>query len=135
MTNIRGGCLCGQVRYTIVGEPRRSGICHCRDCQRYTGSAFEPFMVFRAASVSIQGDLRSFKAIADSGNAIYRRFCPNCGSKVVNEADGAPGMIIVLAGTLDDPTAFVPNVELFCDTAWSWAHSASERKRFRGMPV
>jgi len=135
MTDITGGCLCGRARYAITGEPIRNGICHCRNCQRYTGSAFEPFMIFPAASVNIQGDLRSFGAVADSGNTVYRRFCPNCGSGVVNEGDGASMIIIVLVGTLDDPNVFVPSVEIMCDTAWSWAQSASGRKRFPGMPV
>ena len=135
MTDITGGCLCGRVRYTIIGEPMRSGICHCRNCQRYTGSAFEPLMIFPAASVNIQGDLRSFGAVADFGNTVYRRFCPNCGSGVVNKGDEASEIIIVLVGTLDDPTVFVPNVEIMCETAWSWAQSASRRKRFRGMPM
>jgi hypothetical protein len=99
MVGITGGCLCGQVRYTIIGRPIRSGICHCRDCQRYTGSAFESFMIFFATSVSIRGHLRSFGGIADPGNAVYRRFCPDCGSGVVNWSDGDPGIIVVQAGT------------------------------------
>jgi hypothetical protein len=92
-------------------------------------------MIFPAASVNVQGDLRSFGAVADSGNTVYRRFCPNCGSGVVNEGDGDPGRIVVLVGTLDDPTVFIPNVEIMCDTAWPWVPGGSGRKRFRGMPV
>jgi hypothetical protein len=135
MVSATGGCLCGRVRYAIVGEPIRSGICHCRNCQRYTGSAFEPFMIFPTASVSLQGELCSFGMTSDSGNAVYRRFCPNCGSGVVNEGDRDPGRIVVLVGTLDDPTAFAPTVDIFCDTARSWAHATSGRKQFRGMPA
>jgi hypothetical protein len=123
------------VRYTIAGEAMRSGVCHCSNCKRYTGSAFEPFMIFPATSVKIKGDLRSFGTIADSGNTVYRRFCPCCGSGVVNQGDGAPELIIVLVGTLDDPSSFIPTVEIFCDTAWPWAQRVSGRKRFRGMPV
>jgi hypothetical protein len=92
-------------------------------------------MIFPAASVNIQGNLSSFGAIADSGKVVYRRFCPNCGSGVANGSNGDSGIIVVLAGTLDDTTAFVPTVEIFCDKALPWAHNVSERKRFRGMPV
>jgi hypothetical protein len=66
---------------------------------------------------------------------VYRRFCPNCGSGVVNEGQGDPSKIVVLIGTLDHPIAFEPTVEIFCDTALPWAHVASERKLFSGMPV
>src|SRR5258708_24173052 len=59
MTSTTGGCLCGRVRYSITAAPIRSGICHCRNCRRYTGSAFEPFMMFHAASVNLQGELRT----------------------------------------------------------------------------
>jgi hypothetical protein len=60
MANITGGCLCGRVRYTVTGEPAFSGLCHCRNCQRYTGSAFEALIAFPAASVSVQGELKAY---------------------------------------------------------------------------
>jgi putative transposase len=68
-------------------------------------------------------------------NFLRVRSCPNCGSGVINGGDSDPDRVVGLVGTLDDPTPFVPNVEIFCDTAWPWAHDVSERKRFRGMPV
>ena len=52
MANITGGCLCGRVRYTVTGEPAFSGLCHCRNCQRCTGSAFEALIAFPAAGSS-----------------------------------------------------------------------------------
>ena len=133
MTTAAGGCLCGRVRYVILGEPLRSGMCNCRSCQRYTGSAFEPFLSFPASAVGITGKLRTFEHFGDSGRPVHRRFCPNCGSGVVN-ADPTHGLIIVLAGTLDDPTVFKPTIEICCDTALPWARVVGERKRFPGMP-
>jgi hypothetical protein len=135
MANMTGGCLCGRVRYTVNGDPIRSGVCHCRDCQRYTGSAFEPLMVFPAASVSLQGELKSFYHTGGSGQIVHRRFCPNCGSGLVNEADISPGRISVLVGTLDDPAVFVPTFEVFCHTAQLWVDDGSERQRFPFGPT
>jgi hypothetical protein len=129
-----GGCLCGRVRYVIGGEPIRSGMCHCRNCQRYTGSAFEPFLVFPEASVSTTGELKTFEHTGDSGRSVHRRFCPNCGSGVVN-SDPTHGVTIVLAGTLDDPTMFAPTIEICCQTALPGIPVIGERKRFPGMPT
>src|SRR5882724_1754946 len=131
MTSMMGGCLCGRVRYTITAAPLRSGICHCRNCRRYTGSAFEPFMMFPAASVNLQGELKSFDLAGDSGRIVHRRFCPNCGSGVVNEGEGDAGIMIVLVGSQDDQTVFKPTFEVMCETAQSWVHNGSkDRRRF-----
>jgi hypothetical protein len=85
-------------------------------------------------SVSITGELKTFEHVGDSGRPVHRRFCPNCGSGVVN-ADPTHDLVIVLAGTLDDPTAFRPTIEICCETALPWMHGDGERKRFPGMPV
>jgi len=135
MANITGGCLCRRVRYTVTGEPAFSGLCHCRNCQRYTGSAFEALIAFPAASVSVQGELKTYDDTGDSGQPVHRRFCPNCGSGVVNEVDVLPGVTIVLAGTLDDPAAFKPTMDVYWSSAQPWVHTSSERTRFPGMPT
>jgi hypothetical protein len=133
MSNMTGGCLCGRVRYVVTGEPMRSGLCHCRDCQRYTGSAFEPWLLLAGSQVSIHGDMKTFDMTGGSGQVIHRHFCANCGSGVVNEVDVLPGTMIVLAGTLDDPTVFAPTVEIFCSAAQPWANDDRERQRFPMM--
>ena len=135
VTNITGGCMCGQVRYTITAEPSRSWLCHCRDCQRRSGSSFEPLMSFPAESVGIQGNLKSFDMLGGSGQVLHRRFCPNCGSGVFAQSAARPGSIVVLAGTLDDPAVFAPTIEVFCDDAQPWVHAGSERQRFPKMPT
>jgi hypothetical protein len=132
---ITGGCLCGRVRYTVEGEPNFAGVCHCRNCQRYTGSAFEPVMAFPNQAVQVQGNLDTYDDIGDSGKAVHRRFCPNCGSGVVAEADVMPGVTIVLAGSLDDPAVFKPSMEIFCSSTQPWMLEPSDlRKRFDRMP-
>jgi hypothetical protein len=130
MGNITGGCLCGRIRYTITGEPERSYLCHCRNCQRYTGSAFETVIRFLTASVGVRGELKTYDDTGDTGQKVRRRFCPNCGSGVIAEADALPGITIVLVGTLDDPAVFQPTLEIYCNSAQPWTLAGGDRKRF-----
>lgn len=133
--NISGQCLCGNVRYTATGEPAFTAICHCRNCQRYTGSAFEPIIALQSEAVNIQGELKTFNDIADSGKGVRCRFCPNCGSGMVAEVDVMPGLTFVLAGSMDDPSAFEPSMEVFCASAQPWVlQQASTRQKFDRMP-
>ena len=134
MAGMTGGCLCGRVRYATLAEPARMGLCHCRNCQRYTGSAFEPFIILPTTSIGITGELRVFEHLGDSGRPVRRCFSPTCGSGVVN-IDPTHGMTVVLAGTLDDPAVFRPAIEICCDTAQPWVQASGDRKRFPGMPV
>ena len=134
MADITGGCLCGRVRYTLSGEPALSGLCHCRNCQRYTGSAFEPVMIFPSANVSMQGELKTYQDKGDSGKAVLRRFCANCGWGILAEAEAMPVLAIVLVGGFDDPSVFTPTMEVYCSSAQPWIHAGGERKQFPKMP-
>ena len=115
------------------GDPAFSDLRHCRNCQRYTGSAFEAVVAFPSAAVNIEGELKTYDDTGDSGQKVHRRFCPNCGSGIVAEADILPSVSIVLAGTLDDPAAFAPAMEIYCGSAQPWVHAGGERPRFDKM--
>ena len=134
MPELTGGCLCGRVRYSVHGQPVLSCNCHCRNCQRYTGSAFETMIVFPAESVSVQGELKTYDHFGDSGKILHRRFCPNCGSGVIAEPDAMPGVLVVLAGTLDDPSAFKPTMDIYWSFGQPWIHAGEARMRFAEMP-
>jgi len=107
MATMTGRCLCGQVRYTVTGDPAFSGICHCRNCQRYTGSAFETIVAFPTEAIKVQGELKTYQDTGDSGQPVFRRFCAKCGSGVIADVNVLPSITLVLAGTLDDPAAFL----------------------------
>jgi hypothetical protein len=64
MADLTGGCLCGRVRYTLSGEPAFTALCHCRNCQRYTGSSFEAVVVYPSTSLSLHGELKTYMTLA-----------------------------------------------------------------------
>jgi hypothetical protein len=132
MPGISGGCLCGKIRFTANTEPAFVGVCHCRSCQRNSGSAFAVVLGFPAAAVSMQGELKT--DTGDSGKSLYRRFCPECGSSISSEVEMMPGMILLKAGALDDPSAVKPGVQIYCDSAQSWVSLGGEMKTFAKMP-
>ena len=120
MTNIHGGCLCGNVRYAITAEPVFSGVCHCKDCQKSSGSAFGVIVAVPNGGFSASGALKSYIGRGDSGKEIRRRFCPECGSSIAVEADALPGVVMVQGGTLDDPSAVKPGMHVYCKSKLDW---------------
>ena len=76
-----GGCLCGSVRYEVNGEPTWCGACHCRQCQRWTGTAFLIGAYFLDTQVVItSGILKQYEFNSDeSGRWLRLEFCEKCG--------------------------------------------------------
>lgn len=134
MAQIAGGCLCGKVRYSADVEPAFVGVCHCRNCQKVSGSAFSTVVAVPQPALSVQGDLTTFNDKGDSGKTLFRRFCPVCGSTVMEEAEMMPGVVMVAVGTLDDPSWVKPTMEIYCDSAQPWVQLGGETKRFAKMP-
>ena len=134
MADIQGGCLCGAVRYSASGDPAFVGVCHCTDCQKFTGSAFAAVVGVPKPAVSVQGEMASYTKPGDSGQPIHRRFCPKCGSSVLDEADALPNIVMIAAGTLDDPGWVAPRLQIYCDSAQPWVELGGEMQRFGRMP-
>jgi hypothetical protein len=133
MANIQGGSLCGAVRYRGDAEPVFVAVCHCRDCQKHTGSAFAFLIEIPKSALEFLGILKTFTSPADSGRAILRHFCPECGSSFAEEPTIQPGLIIINGGTLDDPSTITPPLEIYHDRALPWAQLAG-MQRFAMMP-
>jgi hypothetical protein len=131
---IKGGCLCGAVRYTAKADPTSATVCHCRDCQKFTGSAFAALVLETKEAVAIEGALKTFSSIGGSGNPILRHFCPECGSSIAEEPGTRPGMIILNVGTFDDPTLAKAGREIFRDDALPWVEVHGEIQRFARRP-
>jgi hypothetical protein len=119
--SLSGGCACGAIRYRCTAEPLFSLNCHCRDCQRETGSAFAPiFAVARAAFTVTQGRPKYFDLTGDSGHTTRRAFCGECGSSLFGEPAVRPDMVTIRAGSLDDPSRFRPSLDIYTSSAQPW---------------
>ena len=85
-------------------------------------------------ALTVRGALQTFTGRGDSGKATYRRFCPACGSALIDEAEIMPNITMILAGTLDDASWVKPASEIFCDSAQPWVQLGGERRRSPKMP-
>jgi len=118
-----GGCLCGAIRYETAGEPVFTLRCHCRDCQRQSGAAHVPAARVPSAGFRVlQGTPRRYVTKADSGNDIVRVFCGNCGTPLYVQVGTRPDLIGLRVCTLDDPSWFKPDADIFMRSAQPWDH-------------
>ncbi len=118
---LEGGCACGSVRYRLGSAPMFVHCCHCRDCQRQTGSAFVINALIETDRVAIlSGEPQPVSMPTDSGrpHRIFR--CPNCQTAVWSEYGGLAQLRFVRVGTLDDPTALPPDIHIYTRSKLPW---------------
>ena len=119
--NLEGGCACGAVRYRMTCAPMFVHCCHCRDCQRQTGSAFVLNALIETARVEILAGAPVRSAMpTDSGRPHGIDRCPTCGTAVWSEYGGAPPLRFVRVGTLDDSHALAPDVHIYTRSKQPW---------------
>ena len=136
MANARytGGCACGRVRYEIAAEPTRMVNCHCRDCQRASGSAYVPLLGFERAAVTLTGEVKYYGVTSERGTAIERGFCPHCGSPVTIKPGARPDAFYVTAASLDDPGMHKPAMQIWTRSAPAWSHIDPRIPHFETRP-
>lgn len=117
-TSFNGGCLCGAIRYEVSAEPIMMFNCHCRDCQRTTGSAFTPVVYVPAKAFKItKGSPRYYSTSSNMGGN-KRGFCPECGSRLFGGvSETGQG---ITAASLDDPSLFIPQLHMWAWDAQPW---------------
>jgi len=126
-TPIRGGCHCGAVRYEITARPLAVNACHCGDCKRLAGGPFGVYLHVPKAALGISsGKFDVFRRKGGSGNMIPIERCTECGARMWHLPEAAPDLVILCAGTLDDPSWAVPTSHIFVEEAAPDAVAASD---------
>jgi hypothetical protein len=129
-----GRCVCGAVTYTLNAEPLRMAQCHCKDCQRASGTGHMSLAFFGKDDVVVTGQTSEYASTADSGNINTRRFCPNCGSRLFGRNSARPEVMAVAVGTIDDHTWFKPQAIVYGRSKPDWDCMAAEVPTFEMMP-
>lgn len=119
MSEHKGGCRCGRVRFTATGEPYRVGICHCMDCRKHSGAPFGASAIFPEAQVAIEGETREYEG---------RFFCPRCGSPVFARSDDE---IEINLGALESANHFVPTYESWTVHRERWLPTFPLHKQYQ----
>lgn len=117
-----GGCGCGDVRYRMEDTPLFTHCCHCRWCQRETGSAFVLNALIessRLATLAGTPDMVHTPSNSGKGQTIAR--CPRCHVALWSHYAGAGATFsFVRVGTLDDPNRFPPDIHIFTASKLPW---------------
>ena len=119
--DLEGGCACGAVRYRLGSAPMFVHCCHCRDCQRQTGSAFVLNALIETDRISLlSGEPVPVAVPTDSGrpHEIYR--CRACQTALWSDYGRRPALRFVRVGTLDQPVALTPDVHIYTRSKLPW---------------
>jgi hypothetical protein len=111
-----GGCACSAIRYESTAEPVLMLHCHCRDCQRSSGGPFSSFVI-----------------VLTEGFKLLRGFCPECGSPIQVMTDSQPQIVAIRTASLDDPSWFNVQMDVWISDAHPWDQMNSALPKFESI--
>ncbi|GMG84928.1 GFA family protein [Paralimibaculum aggregatum] len=119
---MQGRCTCGGVRYALAETPLIVHACHCRWCQRETGSAFALNAVIEAAAVRLlSGVPEEILTPSASGRGQRIARCPACRVALWSSyPDAGPRIRFLRVGTLDEPDACPPDIHIYTASRQPW---------------
>ena len=117
-----GGCTCRQVRYRMTSKPMFVHCCHCRWCQRETGTAFALNAMIEADRVVLlSGEPELVDTPSNSGKGQKIARCPHCHVALWSNYGGAGDVVrFIRVGTLDNPDEFPPDIHIFTSSKQPW---------------
>jgi hypothetical protein len=118
---LEGGCTCKAVRYKMLSKPMFVHCCHCRWCQRETGSAFVINALIEPDRMQVQGQVELVDTPSNSGKGQMVARCPKCRIALWSNYGGLGDVLrFVRVGTLDEPDRLPPDVHIFTASKQPW---------------
>jgi hypothetical protein len=78
--------------------------------------------------------VKYYEVIGDSGSIVRRGFCPNCGARLFGKPTASPNIMSIMAGSLDDPSWFQPQADIYAASAQPWDYMNPDLPKFPGLP-
>lgn len=133
--SLKGGCQCGQVRYELTRPPRETYVCHCRECQRQSASAFGISVIVAGADVRLlAGRLQHWSRPTDSGRTLTCFFCPTCGSRVWHGDKDREDHISIKGGSLDEPVDLTDAIHIWTSRKLAGVIIPEGARQYPGEP-
>ena len=126
---VDGSCQCGKIAYEAVIDPDNINICHCSDCQAFSGSAYRLGVPAKDSDFTLlSGEPKTYVKVAESGGKRAQVFCPDCGTHLyatAAEGDG-PKESRIRIGSIRQRHDLKPSSQIWCRSALPWAGDLSD---------
>lgn len=126
-------CSCGQLKIKVHGDILGTGICHCFECQRRTGSVFAALAGFNGP-LDVIGTATEYVRKGDQGTRFRFRFCPVCGTNLFHTVDGQDSFAMVAVGAFADPSIPPPEDSVYDSRRHPWVQLPPGTQAFEKDP-
>ena len=118
---MQGQCLCGKVQFQLRSEIVDSYICHCRDCQLYSGSAFQTLAIVDKKDFEItSGKPDSFTHKTQDNSNLTRYFCSSCSSPLFNISSRFDEIVMFALSSLNESAKVSPSFQIWTTSKLPW---------------
>ncbi len=128
---IKGGCLCGKVRYEVDGPLLNADHCHCSMCRRQHGAAFATYAEFNPVEFKWTAGKNFVKTFETKGGGGWC-FCSECGSSLAGTEDGR--IMTITLGTVEGDPGVEPALHIFVGSRARWHEITDDLPQFEERP-
>jgi hypothetical protein len=123
---IEGQCHCGAIAYEAEVNPDKASLCHCDDCQSFSGAPFRASVPAKSSEFRLlRGQPKVYVKTADSGTRRAQAFCGDCGSQIYSAAPENPVAYNLRLGAVNQRAQIPPLRQIWCDSALPWGQDIS----------
>ena len=119
---VEGACHCGAIAYSAEVDPEMATICHCTDCQRFSGAPYRASVPAKVEDFRLlSGAPKIYVKTADSGRRRAQAFCGECGAPIYAAAAENPIVLNLRLGAIRQRSEIPPRRQIWCSSALPWA--------------
>ncbi len=130
---VKGKCHCGNIQIKAIVDLSKVYACHCTDCQILSGGPFRTMITVDNSNVDINGDIKEYIKIADSGNERIQAFCMNCCTSLYSSSM-QKDKLSLRTGIFEQRNQFIPRKHLYGRSSVKWIHSIINDNWVTTMP-